>query len=163
MKQTIYILLILFSLTSCNSGKLNYSTPNISGEWVYRSILNISDENIPFCSADSTGCNSKLEFATAVMKLNSTDKQITGELDMGEFGKLILKGEFITENSFKITGTGIQNTSTQGWIYDYLGYTIPKWEFGVDQKETLAGSVIRTADHGNAKKGKVASFYLVKK
>lgn len=163
MKHTIYFFLFLFSLQSCNSGRQKQPIPNISGEWVYRSMLNIPDESVPFCNSDSTGCNSRIEFATAVMKLNSTDIQITGVLDMGEFGKLNLKGEFIDENSFKLTGTGIENTSTQGWIYDYFGHTIPKWEFGIDQKVTLVGSVIRTADHGNAKKGKVASFYLVKK
>jgi len=163
MKQTIYFLLFLFSLTSCDSGQKKHPLPNITGDWVYRSTLNVPDENVPFCISDSTGCNSPIEFATAVMKLTSADKQISGELDMGQYGKLNLKGEFLNENSFRITGTGIQNTSTQGWVYDYFGYTIPKWEFGIDQKEALVGSVIRSADHGNSKKGKVASFYSVKK
>ena len=147
----------------CHSRSPEQIPPNVNGDWVYRSTLNIPDENVPFCKADSTGCASDIEFATAVMRLKSEGKKIAGILDMGSFGKLTLEGNFVSSNSFQITGTGLINTSTQGWIYDYFGYTIPSWEQGVDQKETLVGSVVRSADHGNAKKGKVASFYLVKK
>lgn len=161
-----YILFLFLAspifLTGCNSeGKKD--NPKLNGRWVYRSLLNIPDENVPFCTQDSTGCNSNLEFATAVMILESTGNSISGVLDMGEYGKLNLKGEFNSENGFKITGSGIESTSTQGWVYDYYGHVIPKWDHGIDQKEALVGSVIRSADHGNSKKGKVASFYIVKK
>lgn len=162
MKQIIFILLFSMGLTSC-SNRDQTGNKDISGEWVYRSVLNIPDENVPFCTNDSTGCTSELEFATALMMLQSSGDSITGELDMGEYGKLELTGNFVSENSFRITGTGLKGTNTDGWIYDYFGYTVPMWENGVNQKNTLVGSVIRTADHGNAKKGKVASFYLVKK
>ncbi len=102
---------------------------------------------------------------------------ITGDLDMGEYGKLIMTGHFLNPEEFRLTGKGIGKT--EGWIYDYVGYVVPIWtgENGspksVDQKSTLVGGVIRTVDHYGSNDpnhtgpihpaGVTASIYLVKK
>jgi len=161
MKQVIILISILYlSFTSCTD-KTNYNFLN--GEWVYRSVLNIDDETVPFCQFDTIKCINNLEFATAVMTLQYSNSNISGELDMGQDGKLIMSGNKLEHGKFVLRGTGIKNSSTDGWIYDYTGFLVPEWKDGIDQKDALVGSVIRSADHGNSKKGKVASFYMVKK
>ncbi|WP_298325525.1 hypothetical protein [uncultured Dokdonia sp.] len=161
--KNIYIILLLFGTFSCNTEKDKVDNNFISGEWVYRSMHNIADEKIPFCEQDSTDCKNNLEFATAIMRLNSKNGIINGELDMGQWGKLKMTGKFNSSTNFELSGNGIPNTSTQGWVYDYNGYTIPDWQYGINQKDALVGSVIRSTDHGTSLKGKVASFYMVKK
>lgn len=164
MKKILLLFLIIVLYSCNNQNKIQVASDDlISGEWVYRSMHNIPDENIPFCEKDSIDCKNNLEFATAIMRLNSKNGVISGELDMGQWGKLKMSGKFLTSEKFEITGTGLPNSSTNGWIYDYYGYTIPNWKFGINQEKTLVGSVIRSADHGNSRKGKVASFYMVKK
>lgn len=160
-----YFFLIIIGLTLfiCCDEKQAFDNNFINGEWVYRSMHNIPNENIPFCEQDSLECKNNLEFATAIMRLASKDGIIDGELDMGKWGKLKVTGQFNSKTNFNITGNGLKNTSTEGWIYNYNGYIIPKWQCGIDQKDALVGSVIRSADHGTSLKGKVASFYMVKK
>jgi hypothetical protein len=86
---------------------------------------------------------------------------------MGSDGKLIMKGKFYYSNNnisnFELQGDGIKGTGTQGWIYNYYGFIIPKWKQGVNQVDALVGSVVRSVDHGQSKAGKVASFYMVRK
>jgi hypothetical protein len=50
------------------------------------------------------------------------------------------------------------------WVYDYVGYLVPIWPNGVEQRPAIVGSVIRTVPHssGQAKAGYVASFIAVK-
>ena len=122
-------------------------------------MLNNPIDTIPF---------NDLEFATAIMHLkNTTSDSISGELDMGQSGKLIMSGKITLNSSdilqFQLEGDGVKGTTTEGWIYNYLGYAIPKWKQGKDQLDALVGSVVRTVDHGQAKAGKVASFYMVKR
>ena len=63
----------------------------------------------------------------------------------------------------KITGSGVANSPTAGWIYDYWGYVTPNWPKGIKQLRTITGSVIRTVNHGTAKAGSTATFYMVRK
>ena len=50
------------------------------------------------------------------------------------------------------------------WVYDYLGYLVPAWSDGVNQVETIVGSVIRTVPHsgGQAPAGFTATFFAVR-
>lgn len=73
-------------------------------------------------------------------------------------GQLSEEGNNIT---FRMTGKGVTNTPTDGWIYDYQGIVTPNWTNGINQLTTVTGSVIRTVDHGNAKAGYTATFYMV--
>jgi hypothetical protein len=178
MKKIVLLIVVSAIVCSCQQRQktqLSQMTDKtfFNGIWVYRSMLNIPDENIPFSRIDTSEkkecrCTSDLEFATAVMKLISHENDsISGDLDMGSSGKLLMKGKIHYCNneisSFELQGDGIEGTSTQGWIYNYYGVIIPRWKQGVNQLDALVGSVVRTVDHGNAKAGKVASFYMVKK
>lgn len=164
MKKTIILAFLIPFFIACNrSEETEQNYEFLNGDWVYRSMHNVPDENIPFCEQDSTNCKNNLEFATAIMRLNVKDGIIDGELDMGQWGKLKMTGKGLGNSKFEIRGNGIPNTSTEGWIYDYYGIIIPKWENGIEQADALVGSVIRSADHGTSLKGKVASYYMVKK
>jgi hypothetical protein len=79
--------------------------------------------------------------------------------------RLRLEGSVQTGNPFSVRfrGTGVEGTAAQGWIYDYVGYLVPNWPAGEDQKPALVGSVIRTAPHGNSPAGDVASFVAVQR
>jgi hypothetical protein len=54
--------------------------------------------------------------------------------------------------------------SGERWVYDYIGYLVPIWPNGVDQRAAIVGSVIRTVPHSNgqARAGYTASFIAVK-
>jgi hypothetical protein len=43
--------------------------------------------------------------------------------------------------------TGIEGTSTAGWIYDFIGYLAPFWPKGEGQRPTIVGTAIRTVQH----------------
>ncbi len=132
--------------------------PDVNGLFVYRSLINHTAVSEDF---------SKLRFGAGLMTLvQNKQGQITGDFDMG--GGFVMKLEGVVSGEGKafvlrITGKGIVNTPTAGWIYDYLGYITPQWSKGINQLQTITGSVIRTVDHGTAKAGVSATFYMVKK
>lgn len=57
-----------------------------------------------------------------------------------------------------------QVSSGEEWVYDYLGYLVPVWPNGVDQRPAIVGSIVRTKPHsmGNAPAGYVAQWIAVK-
>ena len=65
------------------------------------------------------------------------------------------------------TGRGRPGTSIADFHYEYDGVVLRHWEAGVDQRLTLAGTVLRAEDHGSgatlAKAGYTASFLAVKR
>lgn len=132
--------------------------PNISGHFVYRSLVNNTSVGDDF---------SKLRFGAGLMTFVQ-DKQghITGNFEMTADLVMKLDGSVQgNENGFvlRLTAKGIANTPTAGWIYDYLGYITPTWSHGINQLQTITGSVIRTVDHGASKAGVTATFYMVRK
>jgi hypothetical protein len=136
--------------------------PNdVTGAWHYRSFLNeskqVSDLNtILFGEGDFV-----------------LDESVTGTLSgTGDFGGgdtvhyqgSVMHGNWITVR-FEGVGTGPKN---KDWLYDYVGVIIPQWPNGVNQVQTIVGTVVRTAPHSNgsggiAPAGRVASFIAVKK
>ncbi len=46
-------------------------------------------------------------------------------------------------------------------LLDNRGVYAPSWKNAVNQLLTITGSVIRTVDHGTAKAGYTATFYMV--
>lgn len=60
---------------------------------------------------------------------------------------------------------GVTGTQTEGWVYEYIGYLVPDWPNGIDQRPAIVGSVIRVVAHsgGQASAGYVASFVAVKR
>ena len=126
---------------------------NISGHYVYRSLHN------------KASIEDEIKFGEGLMTIIQKETgNFTGDFDMG--GDYIMKLEGTmnkdgTNIAFKMTGKGVENTPTEGWIYDYQGIVTPNWPNGINQLTTITGSVIRTVDHGNAKAGYTATFYMV--
>jgi hypothetical protein len=128
-----------------------------AGTWTYRSFLNNPDINIDFA---------KLEFARATLAIDPAPHGVLrGKLSF-DTDFLVLKGNVSYGNPFttRFQGRGA-TAATEGWIYDYLGFLIPAWPDGVDQRPAIVGTVIRTVPHsdGKAKAGVVASFIAVRR
>src|SRR5207302_187030 len=59
----------------------------------------------------------------------------------------------------RLRATGVEGTSTAGWIYDYVGYLTPSWPEADAQRPAIVGTVIRTAPHQpNRPAGESGSF-----
>ncbi len=136
--------------------------PNdVAGTWHYRSFINesntVSDLNaILFGEGDLV-----------------LDESPTGTLSgAGDFGGGdVMRYQGSVNHSSWITvrfqgvGTGTKN---KDWLYDYVGVVVPQWPNGVNQVQTIVGSVVRSAPHSNdsggtSAAGRVASFIAVKK
>jgi len=85
-------------------------------------------------------------------------------------GGLDLNGTVVSgeRSRFDIVGTGRPRTDTAGWEYRYHGHLSRHWPEGVDQHQTLVGSVIRITPHNGqpgrwlSPAGEVFSFIAVK-
>src|SRR5262249_29892204 len=86
-------------------------------------------------------------------------------------GGLVLNGT-VERSRFDIVGTGRAGTETAGWEYHYHGHMSRSWPVvaGVDQYQTLVGSVIRITSHNGepgggwrSPAGEVFSFIAVKR
>jgi hypothetical protein len=168
---SLLILLTLGPATAEPSGDKNASDVNnpFYGKWTYRSWINDPepvDVTPPEKKADRMA---KLLFAEAEFVLESAPVgQIKGKLDMGSYGTLSILGSvgYGTPFSIRMQGVGKDKGSpSEGWVYDYIGWLVPSWPNGVDQRPAIVGSVIRTVPHSNgqAKAGVVASFIAVRK
>jgi hypothetical protein len=138
---------------------LNSSIPTqlLSTNWRYRSFRNRSEH------IDDIN---DLLFGEAELELMvAEDGVIDGYLRFGALGRLKIDGKAEVEGRttvLKFQGIGKEvGLGTSGWVYDYVCWFVPNWEGGVNQQRALVGSVIRTADHGQAKAGVVASFVAV--
>ena len=64
-------------------------------------------------------------------------------------------------------GRGRPGTPIADFHYEYDGMLLRRWETGVGQRQTLAGTVLRAEDHGSgptlAPAGQTASFLAVKR
>jgi hypothetical protein len=128
---------------------------NISGTYVYRSLINNQDVQTDF---------NDLEFGRGTMNITQKDSSINGTFDMGGGYKMTLEGTLYSndKNSYlRMTGYGVPGTITDKWVYDYFGIIIPVWPKAVAQVPTIMGSVIRSVDHGSSKAGVTATFYMV--
>lgn len=160
------LLALLFA--ACNEGG---KTPDntagridgkfINGSWTYRSLLNDTAWQEDFDS---------LAFAAAIMNLKIVGKDsITGTIlwntappDAG----LKISGHYYYDGNitcYSLTGVGDSAMGTAGWQYDYQGYIVPKWSFGVNQADVLVGSVARAKPHSGEPAGLVATTYMVRR
>jgi hypothetical protein len=123
--------------------------------WTYRSFLSNPDIDTEF---------NKLEFARATLVIEQTPFGVLrGRLSFGDDG-LGLKGGVTFGNPFtaRFQGRG-DSAGTKGWIYDYLGFLVPVWPDGVDQRPAIVGTVLRTVAHGQSPAGVVASFVAARR
>lgn len=67
---------------------------------------------------------------------------------------------------FTLTGRGQRDTPISDFHYEYDGIILPRRPTGVNQRQTLAGTVLRAADHGSgpdvAPAGLTAGFLAVR-
>ena len=133
---------------------------SLVGHWTYRSFLNRA--------AHEDDIN-KLLFAEAELVFDKISSgKISGVLNMGGAGSLTIDGTVTEGTTISIRFKGVGKSAgspSEGWIYDYIGWYVPPWPNGIDQKPAIVGSVIRTVPHSNgqAKAGVVASFIAVKR
>lgn len=110
----------------------------------------------------------KLRFATGAMTLlevspGRVEGRVAGE-GWGTWTEwsLNLTGQVCT-NQIRLRGTNV--IEGEPWIYNYLGYLMPRWPGGDTDREVLVGSVIRSNSRKlhDAAEGLFASFYAVRR
>src|SRR5215212_2626610 len=125
------------------------------GRWTYRSFHNDPEPSKEF---------NVLRFGTGTLVLDEPDYgRLSGSLG-GEGWNLSLVGGYTYGNPFDLRFQGSGDISGEKWVYDYVGYLVPIWPNGIDQRPAIVGSVIRTVQHSNgqARAGYIASFIGVK-
>ncbi|MDP1585691.1 MAG: hypothetical protein Q8M18_19905 [Bradyrhizobium sp.] len=127
---------------------------SLAGTWAYRSYLNTPDQR-PFGAGLFT-------FQTP------SPTTLTGTLDMGSGLVLDLEGTITPATdkcplTVEIRGFGRAGTDTDSWEYDYHGAPAYHWPTGVDQVESLVGSVLRAKPHNGTPAGVTASFIAVRR
>ncbi|MBY3211774.1 hypothetical protein HFO20_28480 [Rhizobium laguerreae] len=137
------------------SPKEDYHGDKLFGTWSYRSLVNNPDLSASFDS---------LRFGAGTLSLSEpAPGKIGGSLG-GTGWSLSLEraATDVTPATLKWQGRGI--IDDEEWVYDYLGYSVPRWLNGVAQIDTIVGKVIRTVAHSNGQSpaGYTATFYAVR-
>lgn len=131
------------------------------GRWSYRSFYNDPDFHVKDGNADFNAV--QLGFATLVIR--EAGPQVLGGTIGGDGWSLELHGSMSYGSPGQVwfQGQGVVNGSE--WIYDYIGWLVPAWPNGVQQRRALVGSVVRAIPHpgggGVHPAGVVGSFYAV--
>lgn len=130
-------------------------TQIFEGTWSYRSLLNNPDLNASFDS---------LRFGMGTLVLAAAQgNAVTGSIG-GPGWSLAITGTHSPGDPARLQLEGRGMIENEEWVYAYLGYLVPTWPKSVDQRDTIAGSVMRVVPHSNgqAPAGFVASFYAVR-
>ncbi|MEU6537886.1 hypothetical protein [Streptomyces sp. NPDC047000] len=140
-------------------------TADLAGTYTYRSFLDLPDPVDDF---------NRLRFAQLELRLSvEPGGAISGALVFSDtpdgFLGMDITGK-ATNGSlvhFTLTGRGQPDTPISDFHYEYDGVLLPHWPTGVDQRQTLAGTLLRAANHGSgpdlALAGQTASFLAVKR
>jgi FtsP/CotA-like multicopper oxidase with cupredoxin domain/peroxiredoxin len=128
------------------------------GTWTYRSF--ISDPKL------STPANNLLFGSGTLVLTVPTPDRLSGTLG-GDGWSLMLKGGVTDGNPATIRFQGKGTIGGEEWIYDYLGYLVPVWPNGENQRPAIVGTIVRTKAHsdghgGIAPAGVVAQWIAVK-
>jgi hypothetical protein len=127
------------------------------GTWTYRSFINDPDISVGF---------NDLEFGRGQLVIESfTPGAFNGSLTFSPTYQFRLTGASSFGNPFSLRFQGVGGASdSQGQVYDYVGYLVPIWPNGVNQRPAIVGSVIRTVSHdgGQAQAGVVCSWIAIK-
>jgi hypothetical protein len=116
----------------------------LTGLWTYRSFL--SDPNL---DADFNS----LEFGRGNIKINEAPMQTLDGLIYGPGWELKLSGSIGYGNPFTIQFQGKGIVGGAEWIYSYVGYYVPNWVNGVDQRPAIVGTIVRVINHPTGNKG----------
>lgn len=127
------------------------------GSWSYRSWLNDTDL--------STEPNDLL-FGKGIIEIVEAPPTVLRGTIGGQSWSLDLHGSRSYGNPMTVRFRGKGVVSGSEWIYAYVGYLVPEWSDGVQQKTAMVGSIVRVIPHpsngGTAPAGVVASWYAVK-
>jgi FtsP/CotA-like multicopper oxidase with cupredoxin domain/peroxiredoxin len=125
------------------------------GKWTYRSFR--SDPS------PATEPNDLL-FGIGTLELTSVSPDRVDGTIGGDGWQLAVVGrlESSAPGDVRFQGKGMING--EEWVYDYIGYLVPSWPGGIDQRPAIVGSVIRSKNHsqGAAKAGYVAQWIAVR-
>lgn len=125
------------------------------GTWTYRSFVSDPDLNTPF---------QRLEFGRANLVVAEPQPGKVGGTIGGTGWSLSLDGTMAAGNPEAIRFTGSGPIGGENWVYDYLGFLVPQWPNGVDQRAAIVGTIVRTVAHSNgtAPAGVVAQWIAVR-
>jgi len=128
---------------------------NFSGVWSYRSLINNPELSLPF---------DDLRFGAGTLNLTEPESGKIGGSLGGTGWSLSLVGTATDGAPPTLRWQGRGMIGGEEWVYDYLGYLVPDWPYGVAQIDTIVGTIIRTAPHSNgqAPAGYTATFFAVR-
>ena len=115
------------------------------GTWTYRSFLSNPDLAADFDS---------LEFGRGNIRINPAQMQTFDGLIYGPGWELDLKGSIAYGNPFTVQFQGSGIVGGAEWIYNYVGYYVPEWMNGVDQRPAIVGTIVRQIPHPTGPNGK---------
>jgi hypothetical protein len=149
------------SLHSHSSAQALTPSNDVTGAWHYRSFLNESKQ--------VSDLNTILFGEGDFMLDESASGTLSGTGDFGGGDTMRYQGSVTHGNWITVRFEGVGNgPKNKDWLYDYVGVVVPQWPNGVNQVQTIVGSVVRSAPHSNGSggitpAGRVASFIAVKK
>lgn len=128
------------------------------GTWTYRSFVNNPDVAKDF---------NDLEFGRGELSIDELAPGLfEGRLSFGDSYQFRLRGSTdFSSQPYTIRFEGIGDTTdSKGQIYDYLGFFVPMWSNGVNQRAALVGTTVRTVAHngGQARAGSAGTFIALK-
>jgi len=128
----------------------------IKGKWIYRSFRS---DPAPFDPGQPLG---DLLFGQGELQLEVDQADVLSGTLGGPGWQLNLEGSVRHGDPPSILFRGKGNIGGEEWIYDYLGYVVPTWPNGKEQRRAVVGTIVRTIDHGAAEAGYVAQWIAVK-
>jgi hypothetical protein len=108
------------------------------GKWSYRSYHNNPDLAVE---------PNKLLFGKGTIEIFSTAPQYLEGTIGGPGWQLKLKGSRSYGNPMEIRFEGRGDIDGAPWIYSYVGWLVPAWPNGVDERPAIVGSIVRVIPH----------------
>jgi hypothetical protein len=122
------------------------------GSWSYRSFLNDPDFHL---LEDGSADFNAVEFGFGTIVIRETGPELLGGTIGGDGWSLALQGSMAPGNPGQLRFQGKGVVGGAEWIYDYIGWLVPAWPNGVQQRRALVGSIVRTIPHPGSGKGVV--------
>lgn len=131
----------------------NPNIGNLVGTWTYRSLYNDPDVSTDF---------RKLELTRAHISVDEAPMGVFKGRIYGKDWSLDLNGTINDGTPSSVVFQAKGCTKDAEWIYDFVGYVVPPWPNGVDQRPAIVGSVTRILGPASEAINIVCSFYAVR-